>query len=208
MVLDIITAALIVIPMGIGMAKGFLYIVMRLMGWVGAVAGGVFLAPTLRGLLEKSFIGNHIRGVLEERFSEATEDITDAALGLPSILGNVVTDTVDNSVQMMVNAMSHLILTLISFLMIAIMIRLVLILVIRPISKRKGKDPVTFMNKLLGLAAGGVEGLLLAFLFLAALIPVMQMSSPETAASIANALKNSHLAGALYDGNLLLAIFG
>ena len=49
---------------------------------------------------------------------------------------------------------------------------------------------------------------LLAFLFLAALIPVMKMSSPETAAAIADGLNYSYLAGPLYDGNMLMAIFG
>ena len=261
MVLDIVTAALIVIPMGIGMARGFLYVLTRFLGWIGAVAGGFFLAPTLKGILAKSALGRRIHDGIEERFTEmlgvdsgdadapadgagagtdlaggaadgagaagappgSTDDGMFAALfgsdsgadpsqGLPAVLmdnlQNSIDATVTNVVDAMVNSMTDMILTVISFLLIVALIRILLIVVIRPISRLRGNNPVSFVNKLMGLAVGSIEGLLLAFLFLAALVPVMQMSSPETAASIAEGLKNSYLAGTLYDGNLLLAIFG
>lgn len=271
MVLDIVTAALIVIPMGIGMARGFLYVLTRFLGWIGAVAGGFFLAPTLKGILAKSALGRRIHDGIEERFTEmlgidsgdadapadgagagtdlaggatdggsagnagadgaggigappgSTDDGmfgtliggdsgADPSQGLPAVLmdnlQNSIDATVTNVVDAMVNSMTDMILTVISFLLIVALIRILLIVVIRPISRLRGNNPVSFVNKLMGLAVGSIEGLLLAFLFLAALVPVMQMSSPETAASIAEGLKNSYLAGTLYDGNLLLAIFG
>ena len=207
MILDIITAALIVIPMGIGMARGFLYIVVRLLGWFGALAGGFFLMPTARDLLQNSFVGQHVNDVLTEHFESTAGDVTTAADGLPAILSGAINETVQNTTELMVQALRGLILSVIAFLAIVILIRLLLISVIRPLSKRKGKSPVSFVNKLLGMLVGGVEGLALAFLFLAALMPVMQMSSPDTAASIAEALRFSYLAGSLYDGNLLLVMF-
>ena len=208
MVLDIITAALIVVPMGIGMAKGFLYIVVRQMGWAGALAAGFITVPVTKDLLAKSFIGTRIHDSLVERFTETADGMTGATDGLPGILEDAIDETVNNTAELMATALEGLILTVLGFLLVVVLTRLLLIFVIRPISKLRGNDPVSFVNKILGLAVGAIEGLLLAFLFLAALIPVMQMASPETAASIADALKFSHLAGALYDGNLLLAIFG
>ena len=232
MVLDIVTAALIVIPMGIGMARGFLYVLTRFLGWIGAVAGGFFLAPTLKGILAKSALGRRIHDGIEERFTEmlgvdssdadapadgagalfGSDSGADPSQGLPAVLMDNLQSSIDatvtNVVDAMVNSMTDMILTVISFLLIVALIRILLIVVIRPISRLRGNNPVSFVNKLMGLAVGSIEGLLLAFLFLAALVPVMQMSSPETAASIAEGLKNSYLAGTLYDGNLLLAIFG
>lgn len=208
MVLDIITAALIVIPMGIGMARGFLYILVRLLGWIGAVVGAAFGAPVLRRYLADGTVGEHVHEALQAQFDGASDSTEAVTEGLPSILSGIIDQTVDNTVDMVVAAMEGMILTLISFLLIAVVIRLLLIFVIRPMTKRKSRSPISFFNKLGGLVVGGAEGLLLAFLFLAALIPVMNMSSPETAASIAESLKFSYLAGALYDGNLLLAIFG
>lgn len=208
MVLDIITAALIVIPMGIGMARGFLYISMRLLGWVGALVGAFFGAPRIRGLLADGFVGDRVHETLEAHFAQTTEAADEATEGLPAILGTMVDQTVDHTVDVIVAALENLILSVIGFLLIALLIRGLLIFVIRPISRRRGHSPVSLLNKMAGLVIGSIEGLLLAFLFLAALIPVMNMSSPETAASIAENLKFSYLAGTLYDGNLLLAMVG
>ena len=208
MILDFITAALIVVPMGIGMAKGFLYIAVRLLGWVGALVGGFFAAPFVRKLLENGFVGKHIHEALENHFQSTADGVTGAADGLPAILSGAIDQAVNNTVELLVQAMQNLILTMISFLAVVVLIRLILIFIIRPISKKKGDSPVSFVNKVLGLLVGSIEGLLLAFLFLAALIPVMNMASPETAEAIAEGLKFSYLAGTLYDGNLLLAIFG
>lgn len=262
MVLDIITAALIVVPMGIGMARGLLYMIVRFMGWACAMAGGILLAPTLRDLLARSPFGRHLHRGLEERFQEAAgiegesgtagareetgtgaageaepgdggildiifggwgndpapeasgsgDSLPGGADGLPSVLMDSLQQAADqavvNVVDAMVNTMENLLLTVISFLLIVILIRVLLITVIRPISRLRGKNPVSLMNKVMGLAVGSVEGILLAFLFLAALVPVIQMGSPETAQTITEALKHSYLAGSLYDGNLLLAMFG
>ena len=208
MILDIITIALIVVPMGIGMWRGLLYVAVRLLGWIGALAGGFFAAPVVRDFLADGFVGSYVHNTLQAHFESTGEGITGATDGLPAILASTIDAAVADSVNMVVQTLEHLVLTVIGFLAVAILIRLILIFVIRPISKRKGNSPVSFVNKVLGLLVGSIEGLLLAFLFLAALIPVMQMSSPETASAIADGLRFSYVAGALYDGNFLLALFG
>ena len=48
----------------------------------------------------------------------------------------------------------------------------------------------------------------MAFLFLAVLVPVMNLSDPHTSVEIAETLKNSYIAGTLYDNNLLLLVTG
>ncbi len=284
-ILDIITGALIVIPMGIGMARGLAYILVRFLGWIGALAAGYFLGPTLKGILEGGSVGRWIHSVLMKRFfgieegaadadhanvgnadaggdgtgagdagigdggaagvagdggsGSGTGDLSDFGIsagdgglfggggsggigggadvasdpagGLPAILGNALQEsidqTVDNAIELLVNAMESLILTVLSFLLIVVLVRLVLILVIRPISKMRGKNPVSLFNKVMGLVIGSIEGLMLAFLFLAALVLVMQVGSAETAQTIATGLRDSYLAGALYEGNLLLLVF-
>lgn len=208
MVLDIITAALIVIPMGIGMAKGFLYILVRLMGWIGSLAAAFLAAPVLRDLTRDTFLGKKVFGALEEQFSQTTDAAAQATEGLPQILSHTINTTIQNTTELMIQALGNLILMIICFLAIVILTRVLLICAIRPVSKWISESGVSFLNKFAGLLVGAAEGLLLAFLFLAALIPAMHMASPETAASIAEALKVSHLAGSLYDGNFLLVLTG
>ena len=208
MVLDCITAALIIIPMGLGMARGFFYIIVRFAGWLGAMAGGFYLAPITSDILKISFVGETVYGTLQEKFGAGADQVAGATEGLPGILSGVIGTAAQNTAESFAQTLGDLIMTVLGFLAVVILIRLLLIFVIRPLSKASKNGKIAFPNKVAGLIAGGLEGLLLAFLFLAALIPVMHMASPEMSASIADGLKFSHLAGSLYDGNLLLVILG
>lgn len=206
MILDIITAALIVIPMGLGMWRGILYILVRLFGWIGALAAGFFAAPTLREFLKSTIVGDRVREILTDQIGSAADGVSQQAEWMPMILSDSVDQAARNAAEMMINTLEGIVLTILSFLLVSLAIRLLLILVIRPLTGKRGKK-IRLPNKLGGLLIGSVEGLLLAFVFLAALIPLMHGTSPETAASIAESLKFSYLAGSLYDGNLLLAVF-
>lgn len=206
MILDIITAALIVIPMGIGMWRGFLYILVRLLGWVGSLAAGFFAAPYVKDFLAQTIVGDRIHDMLSDQFTGAADGVTDQTGILPAILSDSIEQSVHNTADMMTAALEGAILTVLGFLLIAVVIRLVLTFVIRPLTKKK-RGKIMLPNKIGGLIVGAAEGLLLAFVFLAALIPIMHMSSPDTASAIAESLRFSYLAGNLYDGNLLLAVF-
>ena len=129
--------------------------------------------------------------------------------GIPQIISGGIHAVARDTADMLVQTIGGLIISVISFLAMVIILRIIMAFVIRASSKKHGGGGipvVSRMNKLAGLLIGGIEGLLLAFIFLAALIPVMNMASPETAASIADGLKYSYLAGPLYDGNLLLVM--
>ena len=206
MVLDIITAALIVIPMAIGMARGVLYVAVRALGWVGALAASFFLNSPVSRWMEKGPVGKMVYGSLEEKFGGPVESVETATEGLPQIIGGAVSETANETADMLVNTIGGIIISIMSFIAMALVIRIIMFFIIKATSRRgvkKGIPVLTRMNKLAGMIVGGGEGLLLAFVFLAALIPVMNISSPETAESIVDGLKYSHLAGPLYQGNLL-----
>ena len=206
MILDIITAALIVIPMGIGMWRGALYILVRLLGWIGSLAAGFFAAPYVKDFLAQTAVGDRIHDLLSDQFGTAADGVTEQSQALPAILSDSIDQSVHNTADLMAAALEGAVLTVLAFLLTAFLIRLLLIFVIRPLTRKRGKR-VRLPNKVGGLILGAAEGLLLAFVFLAALIPVMHMTEPETASAIAESLRFSYLAGNLYDGNLLLAIF-
>ena len=208
MILDIITAALIVLPMAIGLARGVAYVAVRTLGWVGALIVSFLLTPFARGWVAKSPVGRGVYESLDEKVGSSVDSVDSATETLPQIMSGGIHEAAEETGDMIVQSLGGLIISIITFLLMVVLLRLLTMLVMRAAKKRSDvKIPVlTRMNKLAGMVVGGVEGLLLAFLFLAALIPIMNITSPDTAASIADQLKYSYLAGPLYDGNLLLAI--
>ena len=208
MILDIITAALIVIPMAIGMARGVVYIAIRTLGWIGALVVSFLLNPLVRGLVAKSPIGDRVYSGLEERIGGSVDNVDAVTESLPQIIGGNIHDAARDTADMLVQSIGGLVISVISFILMVMLIRLLMVILMR-VSKKKGDrniPVVSRMNKLTGLLIGSIEGLVFAFLFLAALIPVMNMASPETVESITDGLRYSYLAGPLYDGNLLMVI--
>ena len=209
MILDVIVGILIVVPMAIGMARGVFYIAARALGWVGSLIISLVLAPTLSKWLGTGPVGDAVYGSLEEKFASPLNDVEETTANLPMIISGGINSAAESTANMLVETIGGIILSVISFLAAAILIRLLLTLVIRPLSRRRdgeGRRKVSFLAKIGGLIIGSAEGMLLAFLFLAALIPVMNISSPETADAVAEALRYSNLAGTLYDGNFLLVL--
>lgn len=207
MILDIITAILIVVPMAIGMARGVFYIAARALGWVGSLVVSFLAAPEVSKWLERGPVGDMVYGALEEKLAGPVGEVNSATENLPMIISGGINQAAENTADMLVQTLGGLALSVISFLGAAIIIRLLLILVIRPISRKRrpdGSRKVALPNKLGGLIIGGAEGVLLAFLFLAALIPVMNLAGGDTAAAVSENLRYSYLAGPLYDGNFLL----
>ena len=78
----------------------------------------------------------------------------------------------------------------------------------RSAEKYEERSLLTSFDKNAGLLIGFVEGVIFAFLFLALLVPVTNLSSPEFSSMIMDQLRNSWFAGALYDNNLLTLVTG
>ena len=116
MVLDCITAALIIIPMGLGMARGFFYIIVRFAGWLGAMAGGFYLAPITSDILKISFVGETVYGALQEKFGAGADQVAGATEGLPGILSGVIGTAAQNTAESFAQTLGDLIMTVLGFL--------------------------------------------------------------------------------------------
>ena len=209
-ILDIIVAALIVIPMGIGMAKGLVYVAVRTLGWIGALAASFFAAPGIAHWLSIGPVGEFVYGSLQKKFDAPLSSVDYATQGLPQIVSGNITSAADQTAAALVQSIGGLILSVASFLALTILIRLALAIILR-LTKRSRKEGrrrslLSRMDQLGGLVIGGIEGLLLAFLFLAALIPCMHLASPELSEAITDGLNYSYLAGPRYDGNFLMVL--
>ena len=208
MIFDIIVLVILIVPMAKGLAKGFIYIFLHTLGWVGAVIAAFYLAPPLADFLEEGFLGSLISGGLLDKFYGSTDAVESAVDGLPAIISGGLTATVDSVSDLFVALLTSTLISIISFLFIVFLIRFLLSYIIRPVSKRHGPAVLETADKGLGLLAGFIEGILLVFIFLALLVPFVNFTWTGLSSTIVSGLDSSFIAGSLYDSILLLLVTG
>lgn len=92
------------------------------------------------------------------------------------------------------------------FFAAVLIVRFLIKLFVKPAAARRGSGLFTAADRILGMAAGGLNGLLIIFLLLTLLVPVLHMTGTEAAQWTASRLEESVIAGTLYDNNIILLI--
>lgn len=208
MILDIIILIILIIPMAMGLFRGVIHMLMRVLVWAGAIIAAFFLTGPLSRAMNDGFVGEMVSGSLSDRFGASVGAVETAARGLPEIVSGGLTVAAGNALDVFVALLTSMIVSVISFLIIMVAVKLVARVLIRPAARRRDRSLLTGMDKLLGLIVGFVEGILLVFVFLALLVPVINFADAGTAAAIVEELESSVIAGSLYDNNMLLLITG
>ena len=62
MILDVIIIIILVLPMAVGMRKGFIYSCVHALSWFAAAAAGIFMSGAVSDALRGSFVGTGDRG--------------------------------------------------------------------------------------------------------------------------------------------------
>lgn len=161
MIFDLIVLAILIIPMAVGYRRGLTNMVMRVLGWLIAVAAGFMLS----GTAAEYIVSNHMTGA---------DDV---------------------SVKMV---------TVTAFITIVLAVKLILHIFIRPASRSKKHGLLKLPDRLLGLAVGGIKGIVVVFLLMTVLVPVINFSDTQTSGWLERELENSYIAGTLYENNLIL----
>lgn len=208
MILDIIILVILIVPMALGLFRGFLYMLLHTLSWVAALTAAFFLTGPVAAMLGDGFVGNMVSESISQKADGSSDFLYVASEGLPDIMRGGLMVTADSVSDIFVNLMTSAIVSVISFLLIVFLIKLVLRLLVRPVTKRRSGTLISGADKLLGLAVGFMEGILLVFIFLALLVVIVNFTWGGNAAGIVSSLEDSVIAGALYDNNLLLLITG
>ena len=205
MILDIIILLILILPMALGLHRGFIYTFVHALGWIGALVAAFFLTDPLAGVLRDSFLGNAVSDTIAGEiygYADSAMSVTD---GLPDI---GLTVTTMETADILVAMITGMILSVLSFLIVIIVIRLILRVVVQPVARRERGNLLSKGDKYLGLVAGALKGVIFVFLFLTLLVPVINLSQGGLSSFLANSLDSSFIAGTLYDNNLLLLITG
>lgn len=206
MILDLTVLAILVIPMARGLARGFIYTFSRALGWIGSLVAAFFFTGPLASLMTEGFPGDMVSRWLYDKLSASEQAVDNAVEGLPSIISGGISASAGSVSELFVGLLTSTLMSILAFGILVFLTRFLLRFFIKPLSKRAG--PAAGADRLLGAVAGGIQGLVLVFIFLALLVLIVNFTWTGLSAVIVSSLDNSIVAGTLYNNNLLLVITG
>lgn len=206
MIFDLIVAAIIILTMVSGFRHGFVYTFSHTMGWIGAMIAAFFLASPLRTLLsEKTELDDSIYSAFLDKFSISSDALNSSSDTFPLIMGQV-TQTAENAAEALSERLTELTMLILCFLLVLLAAKVILFFLTIGFSKRSTKGFTGFLDGTFGLLAGFLRGVVFVFLFLALLLPVVNLISPASTDLILRSLDSSYFARILYDNNYLVLV--
>lgn len=211
MIMDIIVGLILVGAMVHGLRKGFIHTFIHTIGWVLALVLAYIATPFVKRLLMgETTLYDSIKQGFAQRFSESLPATQSSFDSLPANIGDAIGDKItqltDSIVQQTATAFAGLAFTLLVFVGLVILIKVILWLVLRLLSKDYNDGFMNFFDGLFGLVFGLFKGLLMAFIFLAALLPVVNIISPDYTTFVLASLDNSFFAKDFYDNNFIVLL--
>ena len=206
MILDIIVVAILVIAAITGFHKGFVYSIIHLAGWAVSLLAAFFLTPVVKPVLqEHTGFYDWLHEGFSTRFSTLSNASSASEGSLPHTISSIVSDSANSLTSSLSSTFADLVLTILTFFLLLFVLKLILWILLRIMAKNYNRR-INGVDGFFGIIIGIVRGLIYVCIFMAALIPFMNLMPPDFTTSMTASLSGSHLAGWLYENNPLLML--
>ena len=201
--------ALVAISAVRGWRRGLAAVIFSCFRWIICIGGASFAAfPIKNYLIERTTIDEEIMAHVK---STMTSSITGSSffMAMPEQLRGVFATYQQNASIKIATTTSETLLKVISFLfafLVLIIVTKLFALGIKALSKKK-KGPVGLFNAFLGGCFGLLRGVFIVSLAMLALFPLLSFADPRAVSPIVNGIRESEIAGLLYDNNPILMLF-
>jgi uncharacterized membrane protein required for colicin V production len=202
--LDVLVALIFLFSTAQGLRKGFVQTFMHAVGWLlSLVISYACFSQVAAFLKSKTGFYDYLHLKVVARISASASSSTDSILsGLPHILSSSLKSVQTTITETLANTFTDFFFNLMTFLLVAILVRMILYIITSGLGKKHG-GVIGFVDRVLGLLAGAVKGIILIFILLALMVPASSLSAGD---ALSNALKDSTIASMLYDNNLIFLV--
>ena len=170
------------------------------------IAAFLFASRLREFLTEKTELYQRIFTLYQNKLSLSPDTSGDSASSLPLILGRSFNTAAEDTSRLLADKLTGLTMTVLCFILILLAVKFVLFLLTLALSKRENKGFAGFVDGVLGLIAGMIKGIIFVFLFLALLLPAINLISPASTQLVLGSLESSSFARTLYDSNFIVLI--
>lgn len=207
MFFDIIVGIILIGTMVFGFRKGFVFTIVHALGWFGAMVIGFFTSSPIRNLVVKyTALDEKIHSAFYDKLSLSSDTLAVAADSLPPVFRSGINSMASNAVDLVSDQLTFLSTILISFAVVTLIVKVIFFFLTIALSKRNNKGFINMFDGILGLVAGLIRGVIFVFLFLAVLIPLVNLVSPTSTQFLVNSLDASYFAKTLYDNNFIIVL--
>lgn len=207
MFLDIIVGIILIATMVSGFRKGFVFTILHALGWFGAMVIAFFAAgPVRKLLLAHTDMNTSIYTMFYDKLSLSADSLNASANSLPSLLGAGVNTASAEAAKVLAEKLTFFTMIIICFVAVLLLMKVVFFFLTIAFSKRDNKGFINIADGLLGIIAGAVRGVIFVFLFLAVLIPLVNLISPASTQLVVDSLNASYFAKTLYDSNFIIVL--
>ncbi len=209
MFFDIIIGIILIWAIVSGFRKGFVFTFIHTLGWFGSMVIALFAASPVRKLAEQfTDLDDKLYMLFLDKLSLSSDMLKDCVSTLPPAMNAGIDTAAKTAAQTLAQEVTLIAMTIFSFLALLLIIKVIFFFVTIALSKRDhNKGFRNIADGIFGLAAGALRGAVFVFLFLALLIPVVNIVSPTGTQMVLDSLDASYFAKTLYDNNLIVTAF-
>ena len=200
--LDGIVCLIVLLSALIGAKKGLGDTVLRLLGLVGGLALAVLYGKDVSEYLLKT----PFRDTIYKRVFEIIRPEQDNySKSLPGFIGEVADNAADKIAAETSTRVTEALMGIIAFILVVLAVWLAAY-IIRMLLRRGRKSSVIIgsTDSILGLSLGIVKGVIIACIFVAALVPAVTLFAPAKIPEAISAVQDSYLTKLIYEINPLL----
>ncbi|QIB68117.1 CvpA family protein [Aminipila butyrica] len=206
MILDAIIAAVVIGSMLRGFHHGLLRSFVRLAGWLASLSAAFILSPKFNDfILEHTNCYDSIYENVNKKVS-TTMSPAEMQGSMPTIIQEPLTNMVHTLSGSISAGLSNLFFTIACFLIVVLAVQVVLHTIISLFSREHNDGISGLLDGTAGMLFGFIKGIIYVFVLLALMIPTVSLFFPEALTLLTENLNASHLAGELYNNNLILLI--
>jgi uncharacterized membrane protein required for colicin V production len=189
-----------------GFKNGLLLSVVRIGGWIAAIAAAFFT----HNFVEKFLLNHtsiydklhdHVLKVCLSFFDKHSIDVSD-----PGSFAVAPESTGSSFTNDLAEQISKSAFTIFVFVAILLFVKFILFAIILVLSKKHHTGFIGGVDGVLGLIFGVVQGVIIVLVLLALLMPLSLVISPEANIMITQGLENSFVAEIIYNNNPLLSV--
>ena len=206
MVMDILTAAIVIISAFWYARKGFAMSVMTSLQWlVGITVALMFCDDMADFIAKKTSTGLSLNLFFQQKVQNGLEE-SPAIQQIPEVFHGWVQGATDYIADVTADSLTTIVLTVLSFIAMILAVKIIAWLFCRIFSREHHKGIIGLIDSALGLAIGTFLGAFYVMLLMALLTAVMGFLPENISGAILNSLQHSYFAGDLYEGNILFTL--